>query len=115
MGSASLPRQPQGAVPNFLWRAAVNHGKKRTVAVYILLYPHEAPGVMTITCVEEQRMRRAQPWWSGLVAAVLGGLVGVTAVAAAGAQFLPVLGAREGAVRSVYTPVTNGHIDYVTL
>jgi branched-chain amino acid transport system substrate-binding protein len=60
-------------------------------------------------------MRLKHQWWSVLVAAVLGGLVGVTAVAAAGAQFLPVLGAREGAVRSVYTPVTNGHIDYVTL
>ena len=40
-------------------------------------------------CVQHQ-------WWSVLVAVMLGGLVGVTAVAAAGAQFLPVLGAREG-------------------
>jgi branched-chain amino acid transport system substrate-binding protein len=54
-------------------------------------------------------------WWSMLVAAVLGGLVGVTAGAAAGAQFLPVLGTREGAQRSLQTPVTNGFIDYVTL
>jgi branched-chain amino acid transport system substrate-binding protein len=60
-------------------------------------------------------MRWQQPWWSGLVAAVLGGLVGVTAVAAAGAQFLPILGGREGAVRSFYIPLTNGYIDYVTL
>ena len=60
-------------------------------------------------------MRLTYQWWSGLVAAVLGGLVGVTVVAAAGEQFLPVLSAREGAVRSVYTPVTNGHIDYMTL
>jgi len=41
-------------------------------------------------------MRLKQRWWSGLVAAVLGGLVGVTAVAA-GAQFIPILGFREGA------------------
>ena len=33
-------------------------------------------------CVQHQ-------WWSVLVAVMLGGLVGVTAVAAAGAQFLP--------------------------
>ena len=42
-------------------------------------------------------MRLQRLWWSELVAAVLGGLVGVTAVAAAGAQFLPVLSYREGA------------------
>jgi branched-chain amino acid transport system substrate-binding protein len=60
-------------------------------------------------------MRRKQPWWSGLVAAVLGGLVSVTAVAAGGAQFLPVLGGREGALKSVYIPVTNGYLDYLTL
>ena len=42
-------------------------------------------------------MRLQHQWWSGLVAAVLVGLVGVTAVAAAGAQFLPVLSVREGA------------------
>jgi branched-chain amino acid transport system substrate-binding protein len=60
-------------------------------------------------------MRLKQRWWSGLVAAVLLGLVGVTAVAAASAQFLPVLGAREGAVKSVYIPITNGYIDYLTL
>ena len=36
-------------------------------------------------------MHLQRQWWSGLVAAVLVGLVGVTAVAAAGAQFLPVL------------------------
>ena len=60
-------------------------------------------------------MRLKQPWWSGLVAAGLGGLVGVTAVAAAGAQFLPVLGVREGALRSGLIPVANGFIDYVTL
>jgi branched-chain amino acid transport system substrate-binding protein len=60
-------------------------------------------------------MRLKHQWWNVLMAAVLGGLVGVTTVAAAGAQFLPVLGGREGALRSVYIPVTNGYIDYVTL
>ena len=48
------------------------------------------------------------------MAAVLGGLVGVTA-AAADAQFLPVLGAHEGAQRALQIPLTNGFIDYVTL
>ena len=60
-------------------------------------------------------MRLQRRWWSVLVAAVLGGLVGVTAVAAAGAQFLPVLGAREGAQRFGQIPIANGFIDYVTL
>ena len=60
-------------------------------------------------------MRLKHQWWSGLVAAVLGGLVGVTAVAAAGAQFLPILGVREGALRSFQIPLANGFIDYVTL
>ena len=45
-------------------------------------------------CVEDQGMHLQYQWWSGLVAAGLIGLVGVTAVAAAGAQFLPVLGVR---------------------
>jgi branched-chain amino acid transport system substrate-binding protein len=58
-------------------------------------------------------MRLKQLWWSGLVAAVLGGLVSVTAVA--GEQFLPVLSAREGAVRSQGIPFVNGYIDYLTL
>ena len=60
-------------------------------------------------------MHLKHQWWSGLVAAVLGGLVGVTAVAAAGAQFLPVLSRREGAVRFMGIPLTNGYIDYLTL
>ena len=60
-------------------------------------------------------MRWQQLWWNGLVAAVLSGLVDVTAVAAAGAQFLPVLGAREGALRSLQIPLVNGYIDYLTL
>jgi hypothetical protein len=60
-------------------------------------------------------MRVQQPWWSGLVAAALVGLVGVTAVAAAGAQFLPVLSIREGATRSLQIPRTDGYIAYLTL
>ena len=60
-------------------------------------------------------MRWKQPWWSVLVAAVLGGLVGVTAVAAPGEQFLPVLVTREGALRAVQIPFANGFIDYVAL
>ena len=60
-------------------------------------------------------MRVKHPWWSGLVAVVLGGLVGVTAVAAAGTQFLPVLSVREGTNRFVQIPMANGFIDYMTL
>ena len=56
-----------------------------------------------------------QPWWSVLVAAVLGGLVSVTAVAAAGTQFLPVLSRREGVNRSTGIPLTDGYIAYLTL
>jgi branched-chain amino acid transport system substrate-binding protein len=70
---------------------------------------------MTLTCVEEKGMRLAPQWWTVLVAAVLGGLVGVTAVAAAGAQFLPVLSIREGALRFSGIPTNNGEIDYLTL
>jgi branched-chain amino acid transport system substrate-binding protein len=60
-------------------------------------------------------MRRQQPWWSILVAAVLLGLVGVTAVAGAGAQFLPILVTREGAQRSIQIPRADGYIAYLTL
>jgi branched-chain amino acid transport system substrate-binding protein len=61
-------------------------------------------------------MRRTYQWWSVLVAAMLGGLVGVTAVAAAaGAQFLPVLSIREGRDRFQEIPYANGLIAYVTL
>src|SRR5207249_2453874 len=38
-------------------------------------------------------MRWQHQWWSVLVAAVLGGLVGMTAVVAAGGQVLAILGA----------------------
>ena len=47
-------------------------------------------------------MRVQRQGWSGLVAAVLGVLMGVT-VAAAGEPFLPMLGAREGALRATGT------------
>src|SRR5262245_42499149 len=60
-------------------------------------------------------MRLKHQWWSGLVAAMLSGLVGVTAVPAADAQFLPVLGQREGATKVVGIPLFNGYIAYVTL
>src|SRR6266545_2395440 len=60
-------------------------------------------------------MRVQQQWWSGLVAVGLGGLVGMTAVAAAGEQFLPVLSRREGALRFTGIPLTDGYIAYLTL
>jgi len=59
-------------------------------------------------------MRVQHQCWSVLIAAVLSGLVGVTAVVA-GEQFIPVLAVREGAARSLYIPNTNGFIDYLTL
>jgi branched-chain amino acid transport system substrate-binding protein len=59
-------------------------------------------------------MRRQQLWWSVLVATVLLGLVGVTAVAA-GEQFLPVLSVREGATKSTQIPRADGYIAYLTL
>jgi branched-chain amino acid transport system substrate-binding protein len=46
---------------------------------------------------------------------MLSGLVGVTAVAAGGEQFLPVLSIRQGALRFLGIPLANGFIDYVTL
>jgi len=60
-------------------------------------------------------MHLQHQWWRGLVAAVLGGLVSVTAVAAAGAQFLPVLSRREGVNRFTGSPLTDGYIAYLTL
>jgi branched-chain amino acid transport system substrate-binding protein len=60
-------------------------------------------------------MRRKQQWWGVVLAAVLGGLVGVTAMAAAGAQFIPVLGIREGALRFTGIPFADGYIAYWTL
>ena len=60
-------------------------------------------------------MRLTHPWWRGFVAAMLSGLVGVMAVAAAGEQFLPVLSIREGATRSPQIPRADGYIAYLTL
>ena len=60
-------------------------------------------------------MRRKQQWLGMLLAAVLGGLTSMTAVAAAGEQFLPVLVTREGAVRSFQAPRADGYIAYLTL
>src|SRR5262245_26348809 len=60
-------------------------------------------------------MHGQHQWWSVLVAAMLGGLVGVLAGRAAGAQFLPVLSTREGFDRATQIPLANGSIDYVTL
>jgi branched-chain amino acid transport system substrate-binding protein len=60
-------------------------------------------------------MRLQQQWWSGLVAAMLLGLVRVTAVVAAGEQFLPVLSIREGALKGVGIPFFDGYIAYLTL
>jgi len=60
-------------------------------------------------------MRVQQPWWSGLVAVVLVGLVGVTLAGAAGEQFLPVLSVREGGQRFVFGPRADGYIAYLTL
>jgi branched-chain amino acid transport system substrate-binding protein len=60
-------------------------------------------------------MRVQHQWWQVLVAAVLGGLIGVTAVAAAGEQFLPVLSVREGALKEVGIPFFDGYIAYLTL
>ena len=53
-------------------------------------------------------MRLKHQQWSVLIAAVLGGLMGVAQVAVAGAQFLPVLSIREGALKALETPITHG-------
>ncbi|HSF30190.1 MAG TPA: ABC transporter substrate-binding protein [Candidatus Tectomicrobia bacterium] len=59
-------------------------------------------------------MRLLHWWRSGLVAVVLGGLVGVIAVAA-GEQFVPILGVREGGQRFMMIPRVDGFIAYLTL
>ncbi|HSF30189.1 MAG TPA: ABC transporter substrate-binding protein [Candidatus Tectomicrobia bacterium] len=60
-------------------------------------------------------MRLKPASWSVLVATAILGLVGVTLVAAAGEQFLPVLGVREGGQRFAMIPRTDGFIAYLTL
>jgi branched-chain amino acid transport system substrate-binding protein len=60
-------------------------------------------------------MHLQQLWWSGLVAAGLSGLVGVTLAGAAGEQFIPVLSMREGAVKGSGIPFADGYIAYLTL
>jgi branched-chain amino acid transport system substrate-binding protein len=69
------------------------------------------------TCVEDKGMHLTRPWWSVLVAVVLGGLVSVTlaGAGAAGEQFLPVFSIREGAQKAFETPITHSHIAYLTL
>jgi len=60
-------------------------------------------------------MHLQHQWGSVLVAVVLGGLVGVTAVAAAGEQFIPLLVTREGAMRFQNIPNADGFVAYLTL
>jgi branched-chain amino acid transport system substrate-binding protein len=60
-------------------------------------------------------MRLQRQWWSGVVAAVLLGLMSVTGAAAAGEQFLPLFGIREGGQRFVFIPRVDGYLAYVTL
>src|SRR5262249_18796157 len=85
------------------------------------LYRRTVPGYtglgarQELTCAEDTEMHLQRPWWSGLITAVLGGLVGVTAVAAASEQFLPMLSTREGVQRFVMIPRADGYIAYLTL
>jgi branched-chain amino acid transport system substrate-binding protein len=67
------------------------------------------------TFLRDTDMRLKHQWWSVLVAVVLGGLVGVTSVGAAGEQFIPVLSIREGTTRSLQIPLADGYIAYLTL
>jgi branched-chain amino acid transport system substrate-binding protein len=60
-------------------------------------------------------MRLKPHSWSMLLATGIVGLVGLTAVAAAGEQFLPILSSRQGGQRFVGIPIANGYIDYLTL
>jgi branched-chain amino acid transport system substrate-binding protein len=53
--------------------------------------------------------------WSVLLATGIVGLVGMTAVAAGGEQFLPILGVREGGQRFTVIPRIDGFIAYVML
>ena len=60
-------------------------------------------------------MRLKPQGWSVLLATGIVGLVGMTAVAAAGEQFLPILAIREGALKAVGIPRADGYIAYLTL
>ena len=60
-------------------------------------------------------MRLKHLWWSGLVATILSRLGWSNGSGRVGAQFLPVLSYREGALKSLGIPGANGFIDYVTL
>jgi branched-chain amino acid transport system substrate-binding protein len=60
-------------------------------------------------------MHLQRQWRSVLVGALLGGLVGVTAVMAADELFLPLVGYREGALKAQGIAQGNGYIDYLTL
>jgi branched-chain amino acid transport system substrate-binding protein len=60
-------------------------------------------------------MRLQQRWWGVVLAAVLVGLGGLPAGAAAGEQFLPYLGVREGALKALGISQGNGYGDYLTL
>ena len=64
--------------------------------------------------VEGTAMRLKHQWWSGLVAAMLLGLVDMTVVAA-GEQFIPILSMREGALRFSGSRLADGYIAYLTL
>jgi len=65
--------------------------------------------------MEDWGMYLQRLWCSGLVAAVVSGLVSVTAVAVAGEQIIPVLSMREGALKSLGIPFADGYIAYLTL
>jgi branched-chain amino acid transport system substrate-binding protein len=60
-------------------------------------------------------MRLKPQGWSVLLATGIVGLVGVTAVAAVGEQFIPILAIREGALKAVGIPRADGYIAYLTL
>src|SRR5262245_18111615 len=59
-------------------------------------------------------MRLKYQWWTVPVAVMLGGLMGVTP-AAAGEQFMPIISAREGALKSIGISLADGHMAYMTL
>src|SRR6267142_7200487 len=74
------------------------------------LYRFGAPGYTSVVPVRRgnfgggKAMRLKLQGWSVLLATGIVGLLGVTAVAAAGEQFLPILAIREGALKAVGIP-----------